>query len=205
MQASRRFLAIVILFVAISGGAEFIYYAFFDQRARPEHAMVLPAPMALPAFSLLDRNGDPFTRDSLRGGWHLLFFGFTHCPDICPVTLQQLALAKKRLAEEGGAFPGIVFVSVDPERDSPDTLAAYVDSFSAGIEGVSGDLEQLHKLSKPLGIYFARSGDLDGDYSVDHSAVVLLINPAAEWQALFSTPHSVDNFVHDMPLLTSDR
>lgn len=201
MNPARKFAAIALLFVAFSGGALFLYLALFGTRAEPNVATVLPMTVELPAFSLIDDQGQPFTRDSLRGRTSVLFFGFTNCPDICPATLQQLAIARQRLAGESVAFPDIILISVDPERDSPEVLADYVRHFGAEVRGLTGNLETISALTRPLGIYFAKSGDLEGDYSVDHSAVVLVINENAEWFALFSAPHTVDGFVHDLPLL----
>jgi protein SCO1/2 len=193
MNPARKFLAIVFLFAAFSGGAFFLFKAVEGGRTLVD-ATRLPEPMALPGFQLVDHTGAPVTRDRFNGDWQLVFFGFTNCPDVCPATLTQLAIAKQRVEADGAAFPEIVLVSVDPVRDTPDKLARYVSGFGDGVTGISA-------LTGPLGIYFARSGDLDGNYSVDHSSVVLLINPSAEWQAVFSAPHTVDNFVHDVKIL----
>ncbi|MDH3440147.1 MAG: SCO family protein, partial [Gammaproteobacteria bacterium] len=182
----------------------FLYLATYGSRVEPVTATNLPMPRPLPAFSWRDQRGDPFTRESLTGGWHLVFFGFTNCPDICPATLQQLAIARNRVLEDGGDFPRIVLVSVDPERDTPAILKDYVASFGDDVIGVTGDRQELIALTKPLGIYFEKSGQSDSDYSVDHSSVVLLIDGAAEWRALFSAPHDVASFVHDVPLLTAE-
>jgi protein SCO1/2 len=205
MSPIRKFLSIAFLFLAFSGGSILLFLALQGNRTTVEFATVLPAPTPLPAFALTDHQGEAFTRDSLRGDWSIIFFGFTHCPDICPATLQQLAIARSRLVESGEGFPRIILISVDPERDTPDVMASYVSNFGPGVTGVSGDLSELTRLTKAMGIYFAKSGDTNGNYSVDHSAAVLIINSAAEWHALFSTPHSVGNFVHDMPLVTDSR
>ena len=200
MNPARKFLAIAFLFVAFSGGAFFLFKALEGGRELVD-ATRLPEPMALPEFQLVDHTGSPITRDRFNGQWQLVFFGFTNCPDVCPATLTQLSIAKQRVETDGGAFPEIVLVSVDPERDAPDTLARYVSGFGEGVTGITGDPEQLSALTGPLGIFYAKSGDLDGNYSVDHSSVVLLINESAEWHAVFSAPHTVDNFVHDVQIL----
>jgi protein SCO1/2 len=202
MHPARKFLAIAFLFIAFSGGAVFLYLATGGLRAEPVAATVLPAPQPLPSFALVDQAGEPFTKDSLTGRESVLFFGFTHCPDICPATLQQLAIARRQLLEDGGGFPDIVLVSVDPERDTPDVMAEYVGHFGAGITGVTGRAEDIARFASALGIFFAVSGDDENNYNVDHSAAVLLINANAEWQAVFSAPHEIDDFVHDIPLLT---
>ena len=202
MSPLRKILAIVFLFAAFSGGAVLLFHAVSGTPSVPQRATVIPAAFDLPEFSLVDHTGNPFTTENFRDSWSVVFFGFTHCPDICPATLQQLALAKSRVEDAGGRFPRNVLISVDPERDSPAVMGAYVRHFGEDVIGVTGDLDALKALTKPLGIYFEKSGDLEGDYSVDHSAVVLLIDDSAKWHALFSAPYSVDDFVHDIPLLT---
>ena len=169
-------------------------------------AFLLPTPTSLPDFSLLDQEANTVTRDTFRNHWNLVFFGFTHCPDICPTTLQVLALAKSELAAAGQQpLPRIVLVSVDPERDSPDVIGRYVDHFGVGNLGVTGQLEELRKLTSGLGIYFEKQAGDENNYAVDHSAAVLVINPRGEFHALFSGPHEVQNFVHDVPLLMAGR
>jgi protein SCO1/2 len=202
MSPARKILTIALLFLVFSGASLILYFAILGSRPQVEFATVLPAPTPLPEFALTDHTGNAFTRDSLSGGWNILFFGFTRCPDICPATLQQLAIARKQLVEDGQAFPRIVLISVDPERDTPEAMASYVGNFGPGITGVTGDLDELMKLTKSMGIFFAKSGDLEENYSVDHSAAVLIINPNGEWHALFSAPHTIEHFVHDMPTIT---
>lgn len=201
MNAPPRVVVIALLFAAFSGGAVFLYLALHAGGATPAYATVLPMTIELPDTPLVDDGGRLFTRDSLRGRRSVLFFGFANCPDICPATLSQLAIAKQRLAADGIDFPDIYLVSVDPERDTPPVLAEYVAHFGADITGITGSPDEIAAFTKPLGIYYAKSGDPAGDYSVDHSAVVLVINENAEWFALFSAPHSVDAFVHDLPIL----
>ncbi len=171
-------------------------------RSMPQHATILPQPAPLSRFSLRDQNGAEFNNESLYGQWSLVFFGFTHCPDICPATLQQLAVARSRVLDEGAsAFPNIILISVDPERDTPEVLSEYVGHFGAGVTGVSGSLDELRKLTASLGIFFQKSGTDNDNYSVDHSAVVIVINKNAELHALFSAPHHIDHFVEDIPLI----
>jgi len=94
-----------------------------------------------------------------------------------------------------------VFVSVDPGRDTPEIINAYVSAFGDGIVGLSGNLEEIEKLTRPLGIFHARPARPDGGYDVDHSAAVLVINTQGKFQAVFSAPHDVDSFVADLGML----
>lgn len=167
-------------------------------------ATLLPAPVELAEFSLSDQHGSAFSRENFKGHWNLVFFGFTHCPDVCPLTLQVLADARRQMQAQGlDPLPRIVLVSVDPERDSPAVLARYVGHFGDGIVGLGGELAELRKLTTKLGIYFEKSG-IDGDnYSVDHSSVIIVIDPDGKFAALFSAPHQAENIAYDASLLMS--
>jgi len=206
MRTLRLTLLVTLALLALVGGAIAVFNQLQGSQQLPAHATVLPTPLPLPDFTLLDDSGTPFDRQSLQGEWNLVFFGFTNCPDICPATLQQLAIARNKvLAADNGqdsSFPQIVLVSVDPERDSVATMREYVANFGAGIKGVTGNIDELRKLTSTLGIFFEKSADDSDNYNVAHSAVVLLINPRGELHALFGAPHDVDNFVNDVPLLT---
>jgi len=203
MGPKSIFIAIVSVF-AIGMGA-WLSYQLVVPPAMPRTATVLPATAELPEFSLLDQHGNSVGRDAFAERWSLVFFGFTNCPDICPLTLQVLANARQKLSDAGHSpLPQIVLISVDPERDTPGVLAEYVGYFGGDILGLTGDIEELRKLTGAIGIFFDKSFTDDGNYSVNHSAVVLVFNPRAEFHALFSAPHEVDNFIHDLPLIMSE-
>lgn len=162
-------------------------------------AIVLPEARALPEFVLEDHRSKQFTSENLTGHWSFVFFGFTHCPDVCPITLATLNQVDKLLKKDAStAIPKTVFISVDPERDSPAVLADYVSYFNADFVGVSGDIQQLQVLTKPLGIVFGKESD-DGseDYEVFHSSRIMLLDPEARLKALFSAPHNADSIVAD--------
>ncbi len=198
MRFSRFFIAIVI-------GTALAIGIFAGYRARlpsaaPTTATVLPQPLPLPEFELIDQFGNGIGPDAFRGRWDLVFFGFTNCPDVCPVTLTTLASARGRLAEARyEPLPRIVFISVDPERDTPDAVARYVAHFGDDVLGVTGELSELRRLTDALGIYFERVESGDGDYTVDHSAVVLVIDREGRFRAVFGSPHNVESFERDLP------
>jgi protein SCO1/2 len=201
----KRLTIFVVAIVAVVAGV-WTSYRFVAPPPEPRVATVLPAPVELPEFSLLDHDGRPVGRDVFAGQWDLVFFGFTHCPDVCPMTLQVLANAKRQLADAGQEpLPRIVLVSVDPERDTPASLSQYVDYFGAGNLGITGDLAEIRKLTDGLGIFFSKVPRDDGDYTVDHSAVVLLVNPRGEFHALFGSPHDANNYVHDLPIIMAGQ
>ena len=196
----KNLIVAVVMAIALSAG---IFIASRLQTpAELRAAFILPTPTPLPEFELRDQDGNAVTRDTFRGQWNLVFFGFTHCPDICPATLQVLAAARKEMDASGQRrLPRIVLVSVDPERDTPELMGNYVDYFGDNNLGISGTIEETRKLTSALGIYFEKQ-PLDNDnYSVDHSAAVLVVNPEAEFHALFGGSHIVENYVHDMPLI----
>lgn len=196
--------SIIVATVAITAIAigTWTSYRIMTPPPLPRTATVLPALSELPDFSLLDHDGNRIGPDIFAGQWDLVFFGFTHCPDICPLTLQVLASARQQLAEAGQQpLPRIVLVSVDPERDTPDIMGRYVRHFGEENLGITGELEEIRKLTKGLGIYFEKAGSEPDNYSVDHSAVVLLIDPLGRLHALFGTPHDASNYVHDLPII----
>lgn len=201
MSVIRKLTASIFVLLALAGGTFFMVQALQRGSVQPEFATVWPSPKPLPEFSLTDHSGQAFTKADLQGKWSLVFFGFTHCPDICPATLQQLSIANTRLKESSKDVPDIVLVSVDPDRDSPQVMAAYVSHFSGEIRGVSGDIIELRKLTSAAGIFFEKSDLPDGGYSVDHTAAVLVINEDAAIHASFGAPHDIDRFVNDMPIL----
>lgn len=200
MNKIRPLLIALLLLAALAAG-----FLLQSRSTMPESAVtewraatVLPAPTDLPKFQLHDQHGNAFNERSFNGQWTLLFFGFTHCPDICPLTLQKLSAVKKQLASQGGPLPRIVLISVDPERDTRDVIGQYVDYFGSHNVGVSGDLTELEKLTAGLGIYFAKQPTGDNDYAVDHSSAVLLVNPNGRFHGLFSGDPSIDDYVFDL-------
>jgi protein SCO1/2 len=203
MPRSRLILVATVVALVI-GLAVFLSGNLTGSGARPLHATVLPEALPLPDFALYDHHHEPFSRDSLRGRTSLLFFGFTHCPDICPATLQQLALARKQIAESGEpatSLPQIILISVDPERDTPEKLGQYVSAFGEGVTGATGEPAVLRELTSALGIFFEKEASGGAGYTVSHSTAVLVVDEEARLRALFSAPHKTEFFVHDVPLL----
>lgn len=197
----RNLVFAFVLGIALAAG---IWASMNYQRAAPlpATATILPMPAEIPAFSLLNHEGRAIDERIFRGQWDLVFFGFTNCPDICPLTLQVLSSARRQLAASGQSpLPRIVLVSVDPERDTPEVMAQYIGAFGDDNLGITGDLDELRKLTSDLGIYFEKRDSDDEHYSVDHSAVVIVIDPDGRFHSLFSTPHVSENFTHDLPLL----
>jgi len=194
--------------IVLVASAWFFMRAYMAPGPQPQSATILPSPMVLPEFTMLDQDARPFTRASLEDGWNLLFFGFTNCPDVCPTTLQRLTAARGRMLASGFAesvLPGIVLISVDPERDTPEVMKSYVANFGENIVGLTGDMSELEKLTRQMGIFHAKSSAHQDGYNVDHTSAVLLINPDAQFHALFSNPYTVDDLAHDLPLILASN
>ena len=159
---------------------------------------------SLPRFELTSAAGESFGPSDLKGQWDLLFFGYTHCPDVCPLTLQTLASVRERMTEEAPQAepPRMIFVSVDPERDDPQRIQEYLQFFDPEFVGVTGPTEDLVPLTARLGILHAKQNnpqsDDPQDYLVDHSAGLILVGPAGRWRALFPAPHQVDAIAADL-------
>ncbi|HET9329775.1 MAG TPA: SCO family protein, partial [Steroidobacteraceae bacterium] len=129
--------------------------------------------------------GRAFTRADLAGTPTLVFFGFTHCPDVCPTTLVKLAQVKKSAPL---ATLHVLFVSVDPQRDTPPVLAQYVHAFDPSFQGLTGDPQALARVARDFGVAFSRVELPGGDYTMDHSAVVFLLDSGAHIVAIFTPP-----------------
>ena len=155
---------------------------------------LLPTAKAITAFQLMDQKNQPFTEQNLRGHWSLVFMGYTHCPDICPTTLTTLQQTLLLMQQQPIELPKVIFISVDPARDTPDVLAQYVGYFNPDFIGLTGSDEQLANISKQTATFYMKaagaSGDINkNDYLMEHSAAILLINPKAELQAFLTAPH----------------
>jgi protein SCO1/2 len=150
-------------------------------------AIQFSKPRIIAPFALTDINGQPFTLDQLKGKWTVVFFGFTSCPDICPVTLSVLNKWYTALDKGFPAKTQVVMITVDPERDTPDALRAYLKHFNPNFIGVTGELASIRALTDQLNVAFNRSSDA-ADYSVDHSSHLVLINPYGHYHGIFTAP-----------------
>ena len=154
-------------------------------------------------FHLLDQNGKPFTDANLKGKWHLVFFGYTHCPDICPTTLNDLSLAYDKLDQQQKADLSVVFISVDPERDTPAVLKSYAESFDAPIVGLTGTAADVKQAAADYHVYYAKHYRADGGYDMDHSAVVYVMDPAGRFVATITPDEAVKEIEAKLEKLVS--
>ena len=156
----------------------------------PVTATMLTEPIPLPDVTLIDKTGREFTTDRLRGQFSLLFFGFTHCPDVCPLTLAVLARMHADWKTPHIEAPGVVLVSVDPGRDDPERIGTYLDNFDSGFQGVTGSRLAMDPWLKTLGVSVHVEQRPEGEpYSVTHNSTVYVVGPGADLVAVFSPPH----------------
>lgn len=171
----------------------------------PIQGAVLSPARKIVVPELIRDDGEPFSLDDLKGHWSLLFFGYTHCPDICPVTLGVVAQAKKTATLINHMFPEVVFVSVDPERDNVEMLSDYVQYFDKDFVGVTGSAEMIKALTLQMSVVYmkmpaeesAGATSLDSTYTVDHSSSLLLMNPEGKLVAFFNPPHDAKTILKD--------
>ena len=155
----------------------------------------------LPEFQLLDHNNQSFGKPELAGKWSLMFFGYTSCPDVCPTSLQSLSDMMKAIGDEDvRRVLQVIFISVDPDRDTPAILKKYLQYFNSDFIGATANLADLDRLTKALGIMHSRDKTSEDqiDYGVSHSASILLLNPKAEFAGLFSAPHNSRAMASDL-------
>jgi protein SCO1/2 len=167
-------------------------------RTPPAGATLLPQPLALPAVELIDTSGSRVDVGALRGRFTMMFFGFTNCPDVCPLTLKLLADARAELAKRAPqAIPDVVFVSVDPARDTPPVIAAYLENFDRAFVGLTAPEERLAPLLQALGVTVEKHRHGGDSYTVMHNSTVYVIGPDAELIAVANAPHDAATLAAD--------
>lgn len=161
----------------------------------------LPNARNLSPFQLVDYDGNPFGPAQLQDKWSFVFFGYTNCPDVCPATMYQFQQIAKGLQQDArlDASTRFVFISVDPDRDTPQFLKKYVQYYNPAFLGVTGADSELLSLSREMGVIYLRMPNDDNaeDYLIDHSAAILLTNPAGQLAAFFSAPHHASAIISD--------
>jgi len=162
---------------------------------RPAPQLAPPGGSELPLtaiggpFTLVGADGKPFASSRLAGKPFAIFFGFTHCPDVCPTTLARLTRLRRMLGKGEDAL-AIVFVSVDPERDGPAEVGTYAKLFDTPVIGLTGTPAQIEQVKKQYAVFSAKAPQPGGDYSVDHSASVFVMDKAGQFVATISPEES---------------
>jgi len=162
----------------------------------------LPEPRALPnEVKLINQDNQPFSMQDFQGKWSLLFFGYTFCPDICPVTLVELRDIRNKIPADVWDKFQIFMVSVDPNRDTPEQLKAYLDYFEADFKGLTADIEQIQTLAKRVSIPFIAPDTSKEFYTVDHSGNLAILDPNGMQRGFIRAPLDIDKLANVLPHL----
>jgi len=187
--------------------AAVFYWMLPDKTVPPELQGVLrPEPKPLRTFELSDQYRQAFNLERLKGKWSFVFFGYTYCPDICPTTLSALTGVVKQLQEDPQGLTNIqvVFVSVDPQRDTPDTLEAYLKYFNEAFQGVTGAQQDIDSLTRQFGAgYMIEPETRPGEYLVSHTSSIFLVDPYGQLIAAFPPPHDANTIVEQFRQIRS--
>ena len=155
-------------------------------------AYFIDPPRQLTEFRLIDDSGDIFLPEDFKDKWNILFFGFTYCPDICPLTMKQMSDVKQSLGENSEKIR-FFLVSVDPDRDKPENLRIYLDNFDTEFKGLTGEIDQIYRFSTQVNApFFPVVNNPDPNYTVDHSGSLVLISPEANYAGFFRAPHDTN-------------
>lgn len=204
MMIKKRLTQILFAAVAVLSLAGGYWISQYKQNQVPTmpndfEATVFPEARQLIPFKLVDQDNQPFTPENFKQKWSLLFFGFTHCPDVCPTTLKTLQTFWQELAVPVREKTQIVFVTVDPNRDPPAVIKEYVQFFEPSFIGVTGDLGQITAFTRSIGILYeyVSKGEGKNNYGVNHSSQIILIDPQARLRAVFSPPQDSDEMLRN--------
>jgi protein SCO1/2 len=201
MTGVSRTVGLCLAFVALVIGMFFYSKTrepvLSDAELRDLGVILLPRPRDLAPFELQNAAGGSFDKAMLEGRWSFIFFGFTHCPDVCPTALSVMAIAERAITENGmdesAPFQGVL-VSVDPERDDVGTLSRYVSGFSPRFLAVRGEREALATFATQVNVAFAQVPDPSGAsaYQVDHTGNIVIINPRGHYHGFIRVPHKAE-------------
>lgn len=206
---------VIVLVVALAAGLGLLAGRHLFSRdtgpSAPELATVrlLPEARPVPAFDLAQADGTRLEPADLQGHWTIVFLGFTHCPDVCPTTLAELAVAQRQWeALPAGTRPRVLFISVDPGRDTAESAGRYAHHFHADTLAATGEIPALEAFATSLGMVFMKVPSPDGapadQYSVDHSSTLVVIDPQGRMAGLLRPPLEPDAIARDLLALTGD-
>jgi protein SCO1 len=190
----------ILAIVAFAGGLLVARLLLPPRVALPqtERATVLPRPRAIAPLDLVDQDGHPLGKDFFKSHWTIVFFGFTSCPDICPTTLATLSQATHQLADLPAAErPRVLLVTVDPERDDPPRLAAYVRFYDPAFLGATGTPAAIAAAAAQFNVPYARVSLPEGGYTMDHGSGIYLVGPSGGIVAYSSAPHDASTIARD--------
>lgn len=181
--------------VAMAAALGFLGYQYFFSSTEKQ---AYGAP-----FSLVDFNGAEITEAAFRGRPSAVFFGFTQCPEICPTTLYEMDGWLKQLGDDADKV-GTFFVTIDPERDTPEVLKTYITNVSPRVVGITGDPDKVREMAKAFGIFFRKVPTSDGDYTMDHTASVLLLDKAGDFAGTIAYGENPDTAAAKLKRLVTE-
>jgi len=202
-------------------GVIFLWLAGCQQaveKPETESAFLLPEVVTLTDFKLTNAELGEFGIDRLKGKWSLFFFGYTQCPDVCPTELYLMAEMTSAILKDpshDAVPPQVVFVSVDPQRDTPKALQQYASFYHPSFIGVTGQQSEVDRLAQAMGVFYERVYHRDGEvlsfeagqeiptelknsYLINHSASIFLLNPRGDFEAIFTPPHDPNKMIRDL-------
>jgi protein SCO1/2 len=199
MATRSKFLSFIILCAGIAGIAALTVWRHPTSAVELTTGTFLSPSRELADFSLIDQQGRSFGSANLRGHWSLLFFGYTNCADFCPTTLTTLAAMQKHLrAAKAPVLPQVIFVSVDAKRDTPVQMAKYVPNFDSEFIGLTAaDQPSVEAVAKKLGVGVIIQPTSDGNYTVDHSGALFVLDPGGRLTAILTGPFTADALQSD--------
>jgi protein SCO1/2 len=180
-----RSILVGILVVMAAG----VFWLTFDWYRARHTADAFGAP-----FTLVDQRGEAITEAAFRGAPSAIFFGFTHCPEVCPTTLYEMDGWLKQMGDEGKDIRAY-FVTIDPERDTPEVVGQYIGNVSDRILGISGEPDKVLAMAKAFGIYFKKVELEGGDYTMDHTASIILLDRKGEFAGTIAYGENPDNAI----------
>ena len=190
--------SILAVFAILGAGA----FVALELHGRPPGVGNLLSSAIGGPFELVDQNGKTVTNTDLEGKWLLVYFGYTHCPDACPTALNNIALALTDLgAKKNEVRP--VFITIDPERDTSQTLKDYVSAFGAPILALTGTAAQIAQAAKEYRVYYAKHPEAGGDYSMDHTSIIYVMDPKGRFTATFTGEDPPDQMAARLKKLLS--
>ena len=148
-------------------------------------------------FRLTDQDGKAFSNQDLRGRTFLVFFGFTHCPEVCPTTLFEISEIMRNLGPDADRTAAL-FVTVDPERDTPEAMKDYMASFDPHVRGLTGDADALATVAKAYRVYYKKVPLDGGDYTMDHTAIVYLMDKEGRFVSPFNMKRTAEAAAADL-------
>ncbi len=209
----NRTTALILIAAVAAGLGLWAAPRWFVSGASPQPQMqtvrLFPQTRPIAPFTLKQSDGSELTSDELRGRWTLVFFGFTHCPDVCPITLAELSQSQKQWAAlPAKTRPQVLFVSVDPARDTPARTGEYAHYFSPDTLAATAEIPTLEALARSLGMVFMKvplSGGKPGDYTIDHSATLAVLDPQGRMAGIVRPPLQPKTIGEDLAKLAASQ